>query len=90
MNLPIEFAGEEPAMTDYETRPGCYGPSVRVMCRPGPAPSCDLCVEVADVTQPGGWREVIRFNDMADDFASVNAHNKALHVRQQLLEGEVP
>lgn len=65
-----------------------YGPSVRVVCRPAAAPSCDLCVEVRDKQAPGGWKEVARFNDMRDDFAFTNAAERARHERRKLLEGE--
>lgn len=67
-----------------------YGPSVKVVCKPSIAPSCDLVVMVKDLATPGNWREVRRFNDMSDDFAYINAHNTAVAVRAKLKEGENP
>lgn len=73
---------------EYELRKGFYGPSVRVLCKPASAPSCDLCVQVKDPADPTGWRTVEKFNDMSNDYAHTNAHDTARRVRQKLVEGE--
>lgn len=67
-----------------------YGPNVRVVCRPGPPPSSDLCVEVRDAMSNTGWREIKRFNDMSNDFAHTEAQSCAVEARRKLLEGEKP
>lgn len=70
---------------EYEVRPKTYGPHVKVVCKPATAPSCDIVVLVR---RPPGWEEVARFNDMSDDYALTNAHNRALYERRKILEGE--
>ena len=70
---------------EFEPRPMVYGPLVKVVCKPASAPSCDLVVRVK---RPGGWEDVARFNDMSDDYAHTNAHNRALYERSKILEGE--
>lgn len=62
-----------------------YGPRVRVVCKPAAAPSCDLVVQVL---RNGEWTEAARFNDMSDDYAHTNAHNRARQERVKLLENE--
>lgn len=74
-------------MNDIEVH-GPYGPYVWIVCKPAAAPSCDLVVRVRDVTQPKGYREVARFNDMSDDYAHTHAHDRALAERRKILEGE--
>lgn len=76
----------------FEPRPQAYGPHVKVVCKPASAPSCDLVVMVRRKDQSKffgwSWVEVARFNDMSDDYAHTNAHNRALHERSKIVEGE--
>ena len=74
-------------MTEERTW-GNYGPHVKVVCKPASPPSCDLVVRVRDITQPSGWRDVQRFNDMSDDWAYTNAADCARAQRAKILEGE--
>lgn len=71
------------------SKQGAYGPNVKVVCKPGPAPSCDLVVRVRDPKEATGWRDVASFNDMSDGYAHHNAHRAAQAARVRLLEGEV-
>lgn len=89
-DLPIDFAGPEPVITDHELSPNRYGPNVRVMCRPASAPSCDLCVEVRDLRSPSGWRTIAKYNDMSDDYAHTKAHSRAIRARADLIDGVQP
>ena len=67
-----------------------YGPNVRIICRAGPPPSCELCVEVRDPQSFNGWREIKRFNDMSNDFAHSEATACALAARRDLTDGVMP
>lgn len=73
---------------EYETprsRMQTYGPHVKITCKPAAPPSCDLVVSVWNY---GKWEEVARFNDMSDDNAFTNAHNRAIAERAKILEQE--
>ena len=66
---------------------GPYGPHLKVVCRPAPGASCDICIDVRDNTQPEGWREVWSINDSLPN-ALLQATVQARKYRQALLEGE--
>lgn len=79
-------------MADYDVYPNKFGPHVRVVCRKAAPPSSDYAVQVRrkDATAFFGWAfvDVAKFNDMSDDYALTNAHNRALTERAKIVEGE--
>lgn len=76
-------------MRYYDVYPGKFGPHVRLMRRPSATPSANYVVEVRrKLPTQTAWIEVAKFNDMADDYALTNAHNRALTERAKIVEGE--
>lgn len=76
------------ALPDMSSGP--YGPSIRVITKPGPPPSCDMFVQIKDTTHPEGWRTCWRTNDMSNEFAHTECHAMAQNLRKHLREGEYP